>query len=49
MVFKNGTAIETVKGADPQKLQTIVQKLAAEAAGDESEGSGFRVLIRFLS
>jgi hypothetical protein len=39
MVFKNGTAVETVKGADPQKLQAVVKKLAAEA--DDSSSGGF--------
>jgi len=38
MIFKQGTAVETVQGADPRKLQEVVKKLAAEADGGSSSG-----------
>ncbi|RDL36681.1 uncharacterized protein BP5553_06033 [Venustampulla echinocandica] len=40
MIFKQGTVVEKVTGADPQKLQAVVRKLAAEAEGGSSS-SGF--------
>lgn len=46
IVFQGGRPINTVRGADPRKLNEVVQKLAAEAgkegpAGDEDDyGSG---------
>jgi PITH domain len=44
MVFKNGSPVETIKGADPGALQTAVKKLAAEAdaldGGSSSGGFG---------
>lgn len=46
MIFKQGQAIEKVKGADPRKLQDVVRKLTAEAdsssssAGFGASGSG---------
>ncbi|KAM0332091.1 hypothetical protein ACHAQA_002363 [Verticillium albo-atrum] len=35
IVFKNGKLLEKVTGADPSKLQAIVQKLGAEVLGSE--------------
>jgi hypothetical protein len=40
MIFKQGQVVEKVQGADPRKLQAVVQKLAAEAEGGSSS-SGF--------
>ena len=40
MIFKQGQVVEKVQGADPRKLQAVVQKLAAEAEGSSSS-SGF--------
>ena len=39
MIFKNARTIQTIRGADPQKLSQAVQKLAseAEALGDGKE------------
>ncbi|KAJ5090853.1 hypothetical protein N7532_009537 [Penicillium argentinense] len=43
IVFENGRVKETVNGADPQKLNGVIQKLATEASksdgGDAGEGS----------
>lgn len=33
MIFKLGKVVEKIQGADPRKLQGVVQKLAAEAEG----------------
>lgn len=38
MIFKNAQVVETVKGADPRKLNDVVQKLAAEAESGGSSG-----------
>ncbi|KAG7134964.1 Thioredoxin-like protein 1 like [Verticillium longisporum] len=47
MVFKNGKVLEKIQGADPRKLQSVVQRLAAEvlagggaSGGASSSGSG---------
>lgn len=36
MIFKLGTVVEKIQGADPRKLQAVVKKLAAEAEGGSS-------------
>lgn len=50
MIFKQGNVVEKVQGADPRKLQTVVQKLASEAeggssgfGGGSSSGSSWRI------
>lgn len=40
MVFKNGRAVQTIKGADPKKLSEVVKKLANEANAVGDAGSG---------
>ena len=44
MIFKNKETVETIKGADPRKLSSAINKLVAEAGdgsnGFESAGSG---------
>ncbi|KAM0273206.1 hypothetical protein ACHAQH_008396 [Verticillium albo-atrum] len=42
MVFKNGKVLEKIQGADPRKLQAVVQRLATEvlAGGASSSASG---------
>ncbi|KAJ5095940.1 hypothetical protein NUU61_005296 [Penicillium alfredii] len=46
LVFQNGRKIETVQGADPRKLNEVIQRLASEASksdgagGDAGEGNG---------
>lgn len=40
IVFQNGRPSSTVRGADPRKLNEVVQKLASEAGKDESAGDG---------
>ena len=40
MVFKNGAAVSTIRGADKSKLADAVQKLAAEADNDSGSGAG---------
>jgi len=40
IIFKQGQVVERVQGADPRKLQTVVQKLAAEAEGSSSGFGG---------
>lgn len=49
MIFKQGKVVEKIQGADPRKLQGVVQKLAAEAEGSSAgfggasgSGSGWR-------
>lgn len=41
MVFKNSSAVSTVKGANPRALRDAVQKLAAEADSGSSGQGGF--------
>lgn len=38
IIFKNQKIVETIKGADPRKLQSIVKKLSAEADSDGANG-----------
>jgi hypothetical protein len=38
MVFKNSAIVDKVIGGNPQKLQQVVQKIAAEADSDNSSG-----------
>ncbi|KAK4105928.1 DUF1000-domain-containing protein [Parathielavia hyrcaniae] len=45
IVFRNGKVVDKVQGADPKKLQAVVEKLSAEvqnlsASGGESSGGG---------
>lgn len=45
IVFEKGRPVSTVRGADPRKLNEVVQKLASEAgkegsSGEEASGSG---------
>lgn len=40
MVFNNGKAVETIKGADARKLQAAAKKIAAEADSDTAGGYG---------
>jgi len=40
MIFKLGKVVEKIQGADPRKLQGVVQKLAAEAESGGSSGFG---------
>lgn len=40
IVFKNQQIVESIKGADPRKLQTVVKKLSAEADSDGANGFG---------
>jgi hypothetical protein len=39
MIFKLGTLVEKIQGADPRKLQEVVKKLAAEAEGSSGFGA----------
>ena len=39
-MFKNTEIVESIKGADPQKLQTVVKKLSAEADSNGANGFG---------
>lgn len=40
IIFKNQQMVESIKGADPRKLQTVVKKLSAEADSDGANGFG---------
>lgn len=40
IIFKNQQIVESIKGADPRKLQTVVKKLSAEADSDGANGFG---------
>ena len=40
IIFKNTEIVESIKGADPQKLQAVVKKLSAEADSDGANGFG---------
>lgn len=40
MIFKNKDVVESIKGADPRKLQAVVKKLSAEAESDGANGFG---------
>lgn len=40
IVFKNGRVNQTVKGANPAQLNSIVQKLASEASQSDEAGAG---------
>ncbi|KAJ6043954.1 hypothetical protein N7499_006459 [Penicillium canescens] len=40
IVFKNGRVNQTVKGANPAQLNSIVQKLASEASQSDDAGAG---------
>ena len=41
MIFKNSKAIETIRGANSQKLVEVVKKLTAEAESDGNSSGGF--------
>ena len=49
MLFEQGKVVEKIQGADPRKLQAVVEKLVAAAEGgssglgSSSSGSGWRV------
>ena len=40
IIFKNAGIVESIKGADPRKLQAVVRKLSAEADSDGANGFG---------
>lgn len=40
IIFKNAAIVESIKGADPRKLQAVVKKLSAEADSDGANGFG---------
>jgi hypothetical protein len=40
MVFKNARNVQTIKGAEPKKLQEVVKKLANEANAVGDAGAG---------
>ncbi|KAJ5669187.1 hypothetical protein N7462_010257 [Penicillium macrosclerotiorum] len=40
IVFENGRKTQTVAGANPQKLNEVIQKLASEATKSDSAGEG---------
>ena len=40
VIFNNGEVVESIKGADPRKLQAVVKKLSAEADSDGANGFG---------
>jgi hypothetical protein len=40
IIFKNQQIVESIKGADPRKLQMVVKKLSAEADSDGTNGFG---------
>ena len=40
IIFKNAEIVESIKGADPRKLQAVVKKLSAEADSDGANGFG---------
>ena len=40
IIFKNAGIVESIKGADPRKLQAVVKKLSAEADSDGANGFG---------
>lgn len=40
IIFKNTEIVESIKGADPRKLQAVVKKLSAEADSDGANGFG---------
>ena len=40
IIFKNAGIFESIKGADPRKLQAVVRKLSAEADSDGANGFG---------
>lgn len=40
LIFKNSKLVETIRGADPRKLQATIRKFAAEADSDGSTAAG---------
>ncbi|KAH9902098.1 putative thioredoxin [Xylariomycetidae sp. FL2044] len=40
IVFRNGSVMDKIKGADPQKLQSVLEKLKSEIEGAGEGGSG---------
>lgn len=40
IIFKNTEIVESIKGADPRKLQAVVKKLSVEADSDGANGFG---------